>query len=128
MERTLTFLRDSKVFYVATVDGNRARVRPFGIALNINGKLSICTGNHKDVFKQLKINPNIEISATIGGSWIRISGRAIQNTTPETTKKFFDAEPSLLDIYKERTLEVFSLEDTVVTFQSMGGNVETLKL
>ena len=59
----MNFVKNAKVFYLATIDNDKPRVRPFG-ALNIfEDKLYIQTGKVKAVSKQMSINPNIEISA-----------------------------------------------------------------
>jgi uncharacterized pyridoxamine 5'-phosphate oxidase family protein len=131
MERILNYIKESQVFFVATIENEQPRVRPFGIMLNIDGKLSIGTSNKKDVFKQIIINPNIEISAMgKNGSFIRISGNVKTNTTTETKNKFFEALPLLKEIYKEdeNIFEVLSFEKAKVTFQEMNGNKETINL
>jgi uncharacterized pyridoxamine 5'-phosphate oxidase family protein len=38
MEEILKFLQDNKVFYLATVDGDQARVRPMGFIMIYDGK------------------------------------------------------------------------------------------
>ncbi|HQA60830.1 MAG TPA: pyridoxamine 5'-phosphate oxidase family protein, partial [Tepidanaerobacteraceae bacterium] len=71
MEKVLQFLRDSKVFYLATVDGDKPQVRPFGVVSVIDGKLYIQTSKAKEVYKQMIQNPNIAI-CTMGkdGTWL----------------------------------------------------------
>lgn len=56
------FLKGAGTFYIATVDGDQPRVRPFGAVCEFEGKLYITTNNKKDVFKQMLNNPKIEIS------------------------------------------------------------------
>ena len=57
------YLHECGTFYIATVDGDQPRVRPFGVAEVYNGKLYIQTGKKKDVFKQMMANPKFEITA-----------------------------------------------------------------
>lgn len=45
------YLHECGVFYIATQDGDQPRVRPFGVAEVLNGKLYIQTGKKKKVFK-----------------------------------------------------------------------------
>jgi uncharacterized pyridoxamine 5'-phosphate oxidase family protein len=130
MERVVKFLADAKVFYVATVEGTLPRVRPFGIAFDVNGKLSIVTSSEKDVFKQITANPNIEISATQTSlDFIRISGKVKQVTTPELQQKLLVDYPQLGQIYKgkENTIEILSFESAVVVFRNFSGK-ETITL
>lgn len=132
MDEVLKFLRDSKVFYVATVDGNLPRVRPFGLVMIYDGKLCFCTNNQKDVYKQMQANPNIEISATSpdGMEWIRLRGKAVFNTTRESKKAALEVSPSLRDIYSEDDdiFETFYIDQAEATFADMKGNSRTVKL
>ena len=69
---------EAKVFFLATVDGDKPRVRPFG-AINIfEDKLYFQTGKIKDVSKQLDINPNVEICGFTDGEWIRLEGKLVK--------------------------------------------------
>ena len=44
MERVLKFLKEAGTYYLATVDGDCPRVRPFGTIEIFEGKLYIQTG------------------------------------------------------------------------------------
>ena len=61
MDKVLKFLKDAETYYLATVEGDQPRVRPFGTAHVFEGKLYIQTGKVKDVSKQLHQNPKSEI-------------------------------------------------------------------
>lgn len=41
MERVAKFLKDAETYYLATVEGDQPRVRPFGTAHIFEGKLYI---------------------------------------------------------------------------------------
>ena len=60
MDKVLKFLKDAETYYLATVEGDQPRVRPFGTAHVFEGKLYIQTGKVKDVSKQIKANPKVE--------------------------------------------------------------------
>lgn len=62
MKEVCEFLKKCGVYYLATMDGDQPRVRPFGTAHIFENKLYIQTGKSKDVFKQIMANPNVEIS------------------------------------------------------------------
>ena len=44
MERIINFLKEADTYYLATVEGDQPRVRPFGTAHIFEGKLYIPTG------------------------------------------------------------------------------------
>ena len=74
IERVCQFLNEAKTYYLATVEGDQPRVRPFGTAIIYNGKLYIQTGKVKAVSKQLAANPKAEICAFHNGTWLRVAG------------------------------------------------------
>jgi uncharacterized pyridoxamine 5'-phosphate oxidase family protein len=126
------FLQDAKVFYIATIDGDQPRVRPFGVALNINGKVSLCTGAFKNVYKQILANPKVEISAmTPDNKWLRLSGSLINVTTEENQQKFFAASPGLDQLYsgdKRKDFTILSFQSGIATIEGFDGYKETIEL
>ena len=68
MERAVKFLKDAGIYYLATMEGDQPRVRPFGTAHIFEGKLYIQTGKVKEVSKQIHANPKVEICALKGGN------------------------------------------------------------
>ncbi|MDR2098414.1 MAG: pyridoxamine 5'-phosphate oxidase family protein [Rickettsiales bacterium] len=130
-DKVVKFLQDAKVFYIATIDGRHARVRPFGAALNIGGKLAICTGSRKNVARQIAANPNVEISAmTADGKYIRVSGALADVSSDENRQKFFDFMIGLAGLYKgkEAELQILSFESATATIADLAGNSETINL
>ena len=73
------FLKAAGTYYLATVDGDKPRVRPFGTAHIYNGKLYIQTGKKKAVSHQIAANPNVEICAMADGDWLRIEGELVED-------------------------------------------------
>ena len=124
MERVLKFLKEAGTYYLATVDGDCPRVRPFGTIEIFEGKLYIQTGKSKDVSKQIAANPNVEISAFKDGSWIRVSGRLVRDDRREAKKAMLDAYPSLQGMYSadDANTEVFYIKDATATFSSFAGD------
>lgn len=100
MSSAIEFLKTNKVFHLATIDGTQARVRPFGFVMNRNNRLYMCTGKAKNVYKQLKKNPAIELSA-MGpeGTWLRVSGTIEFDDSRDTKIQAFEEAPMLLQIY-----------------------------
>lgn len=79
MNEVVKFLSENPVQYLATVgrDG-KAKCRPFMFCLEKNGKLWFCTNNTKDVYKDMRENPYIEISVSSPSyAWIRLNGKAV---------------------------------------------------
>ena len=120
MKEVYEFLKNSKVFYLATIDNDKPRVRPFG-ALNIfENKLYIQTGKVKEVSKQMSINPNIEISSMYNGLWIRIEAIVVRDDRVEAKKSMLDNNPELRTMYNELddNTEVLYLKNVKATIYS----------
>ena len=99
MEEVFEFLKECGTFYLATIDGDKPRVRPFG-ALNIfEDKLYLQTGKSKNVSKQMQANPHIEISGTIGGRWIRVEGEVVRDDRYEAKLDMLEHNPELKSLY-----------------------------
>jgi uncharacterized pyridoxamine 5'-phosphate oxidase family protein len=120
MERVAKFLKDAGTYYLATVDGDQPRVRPFGTAHIFEGKLYIQTGKVKDVSKQLHANPKAEICAFMNGEWLRVAAELVEDDRLEARQSMLDAYPSLQNMYKadDGNTEVFYLKNATATFSS----------
>ena len=102
MKEVLQFLQDAGVFYIATMDGDQPRVRPFGAINEFDGKIYIITSNEKDVYKQMQQNPKVEISGmNKEGKWIRLSCEVVRDDRTEAKKSMLDANPTLRAMYSE---------------------------
>ena len=129
MERVCQFLKDAGVYYLATVEGDQPRVRPFGTAHIFEGKLYIQTGKVKPTSKQLLANPKAEISAFHQGTWIRIAGELVEDDRVEAKKSMLDAYPNLRGMYDENddNTQVFYFKDAVATFSSFTAAPEVVE-
>ncbi|MDR1965570.1 MAG: pyridoxamine 5'-phosphate oxidase family protein [Synergistaceae bacterium] len=123
MKRIVDLFHKAGVFHVATVDGDRARVRPFGFIMEFGGRLYFTTGNKKPVYAQLKKNPLTEMSAMLpDDKWVRLEGRAVFDGSEEAKKKAFELFPDFKHLYQSPdnpTFEVFYLEEPSATLYSM---------
>ena len=101
IEKVCAFLDKTKTYYLATAEGDQPRVRPFGTALVYNGRLYIQTGKVKPVSRQLAANPKAEICAFDGetGSWLRVSGRLVNDDSREVKAAMLDKHPELKGMY-----------------------------
>ena len=120
MERVAQFLKDAGTYYLATVEGDQPRVRPFGTAHIFEGKLYIQTGKVKEVSKQIHKNPKVEICAFKDGKWLRVAGELVEGDRNEARQSMLDAYPSLQNMYKadDGNTEVFYLKNAKATFYS----------
>lgn len=129
MQEVFEFLKKCGVYYLATVEGDQARVRPFGTAEIFEGKLYIQTGKIKDVSKQIQANPKVEICACAGGEWLRVAGKLVRDDRVEAKAYMLDKNPSLKAMYSadDDNTEVLYFEDATATFSSFGGAPRTVK-
>ena len=113
MERVCQFLKDAGVYYLATVEGDQPRVRPFGTAHIFDGKLYIQTGKIKPVANQMKANPKIEISAMADGKWIRIAAEAVLDENIAAQEHMLESYPNLKTMYQpgDGNTEVYYLKN-----------------
>lgn len=101
MKEVREFLKEAGVYYLATVEGNKPKVRPFGTIEIFEDKLYIQTGKKKAVYKQILDNPNVEICAFKDGKWIRLSGELVPDDRVEAKKDMLDKNPNLRGMYNE---------------------------
>lgn len=129
MERVYEFLKACQTYYLATIDGDQARVRPFGTIDLFEGKLYIQTGKVKDVSKQIHANPKVEISCFDGNKWLRLSGTLVEDDRIEAKEHMLDSYPDLKAMYSadDGNTEVFYFTDAKATFSSFTAAPETIE-
>ena len=128
MERVCNFLKTAGAYYLATVEGDQPRVRPFGTSHIFEGKLYIQTGKCKPVSKQIMENPKVELCAFKDGAWLRVAGELVEDDRVEARKSMLDAYSELRAMYDENdgNTQVFYLKNAVATFSSFGGEPEVV--
>lgn len=132
MKEVLKFLNENHTFYIATVDGNKPKVRPIGFFMAYENKLYFSIGKHKKSYQQIAANPYVEIcTASPEGEWIRINGRAVFDDRDEVMQKVFETMPMLKDMYNEKTGNIlgnFYLADATAEFADMTGKFKKITL
>ena len=116
------FLTRAKVFTLSTVDGDEPRARPLGLHMIVDGSIVFGVGDFKDVYKQIVANPKVEITACIGGEWLRLHGRAVRIEDDSVSERALDMVPPLRSIYNNETghkLAMFRLENAKAEFIDM---------
>ena len=120
MQKVYEFLKAAEAYFLATVDGDQPRVRPFGTIHVFEDKLYIQTGKVKEVSKQIAANPKVEICAMRDGEWIRVAGTLVEDDRVEARQSMLDAFPSLQAMYSadDGNTQVFYFKDATATISS----------
>ena len=129
IQKVYDFLNEAETYYLATVDGDQPRVRPFGTVLLSDGKIYIQTGKVKDVSKQLAANPKAEICAFKNGEWIRVAGELINDDSHDVKVAMLEKMPQLKAMYSadDDNMQVLYFKNATATFSSFTAAPETVK-
>ena len=130
IEKVLAFLDKAQTYYLATVEGDQPRVRPFGTALVYDGRLYIQTGKVKAVSHQLAANPKAEICAFCEGTWVRITGELVNDDTREVKVLMLEKMPMLKGMYSpdDDNMQMLYFKDATAVFTSFTEGTEVIKL
>lgn len=129
MKEVYEFLNECGAYYLATVDGDQPRVRPFGTVLIFEDKLYIQTGKVKNVSKQMMANPKVEICAFKEDKWVRVEAVVVEDDRIEAKEKMLEAYPQLKSMYSadDDNTQVLYLKDATAKFESFGGEPKVVK-
>ena len=141
MKRVCDFLKKAEVYYLATVEGDQPRVRPFGTVNEFDGRLYIQTGKIKPISRQLSVNPKVEISRQLSvnpkveicafydGAWLRVACELVEDDRLEAKKSMLDAYPTLRGMYDENdgNTQVLYMKNATATFCAFGKEAEIVK-
>ena len=129
IQEVYNFLKKCGTYYLATVEGDQPRVRPFGTVEIFEGKLYIQTGKIKNVSTQLQANTKAEICACMDGKWLRVAGYLIRDDRVEAKKHMLDNYPSLKSMYsaEDDNTEVLYFEDATAVFYSFTDEPRVIK-
>lgn len=129
VEDVYAFLKKTRTYYLATVDGDQPRVRPFGTVLLYEGKLYIQTGKKKNVSRQIAQNGKVELCAFDGKTWLRLSGTLVNDDRREPKAAMLDAYPGLKKMYSpdDGNTQVLYFRDATAVFNSFDRPPVTVK-
>ena len=129
MQEVYEFLKACGTYYLATVEGDQPRVRPFGTIDIFEDKLYIQTGKVKDVSKEMQANPKVEICAFDGQKWIRVAGEVVRDDRVEPKKHMLDSYPNLQALYRadDDNTEVLYLKNATATISSFTEEPKIIK-
>lgn len=123
MQKVYDFLKKVNTYYLATMDGEKPRIRPFGTINLFDGKLYIQTGKTKDVAQQIAANPHAEICAFDGETWIRLSCSLIEDDRETAKESMLDAYPNLRARYAASGDQVvYYMQNATAIFYPFGGD------
>ena len=130
IEKVVQFLEGAQTYYLATVDGDQPRVRPFGTVLLWDGKLYIQTGKVKPVSRQLAANPKAEICAFKDGQWLRVAGELVNDDTREVKVAMLEKMPQLKGMYDpdDGNMQMLYFKNASATFSSFTAAPETFEI
>ena len=120
------FIAQAEVFYLATVDGDKPKNRPLGFHLLKDDKIYFGVGNQKEVYKQLTVNPNVEISAVVETDFLRYYGKAVFEETYDFADSIVAGNEFLQSIYNDETgfkLAIFHLEEATAEIRDITGKI-----
>ena len=128
LETVCQCLKEAQTYYLATVEGDQPRVRPFGTAHIFEGKLYFQTGLKKKVAQQLAENPKVEICAFMKGQWLRVSGEAVHDERMEAQQSLLEEYPSLKRMYQagDGNTAVYYLRNGHAVFSSFAGDPQEM--
>ena len=128
MQEVQEFLKKCGTYYLATVEGDQPRVRPFGTAEIFEGKLYIQTGKAKEVSKQIQKNNKVELCAFDGEQCLRVAGTLVRDDRIEAKEDMLEKNPGLKKMYSatDDNTEVLYFENATATFYSFGSDPEVI--
>ena len=129
IEKVFNFLNEAGTYYLATVEGDQPRVRPFGTVMLFDGKIYIQTGKIKPVSQQLSVNPKAEICAFKNGAWIRVSGELVNDDDRAAKVAMLDKYPEIKGMYSadDGNTQVLYFKNATAVFSSFGAAPETVE-
>lgn len=129
MERILSLFKN-QIFYIATVDVDQPHVRPFGRLLGYQGGIYLNTGKSKNVYRQMKANPKVELCTFAKGAIIRVTAQVLESDNPDIRRIMLEEEPGIANMYKgkESELAIFRLTHMETTITERGKEIQYFTL
>lgn len=123
--KVIEFLKNAKVFYSATVDRDQPHVRPLGFVMEYNGELAFYSDKRKNIYKQLQVNPKMEICAIDEKmNTLRIECSAKFITTEDSQKAAIESFPMLSKMgysVGDGVFEIYTIENPKLSYTALTG-------
>lgn len=129
MKEVCEFIGKCGTYYLATVEDDQPRNRPFGTINIFEGKLYIQTGKVKEVSKQIQKNPKVELCCFGEGKWLRLAGELVRDDRVEAKQAMLDKYPNLKHMYSatDDNTEVLYFKDATATISGFGVEPKVIK-
>ncbi len=126
-KKVFEFLEKAGTFYLATIEGDQPRVRPYGAMLYYEDKIYIMAFGKTNATRQIAANPKAEICA-FKGQTLRIECKLVEDNRPEVGKALIAKMPVLKDALGENCENgvMYYLKDAKADFFKMMELVETV--
>jgi len=123
------FIKKCGTYYLATVENDQPRNRPFGTINLFEGKLYIQTGKKKEVSKQIQKNSKVELCCFTGGEWLRLAGELVRDDRVEAKEDMLNHYPDLKNMYSatDDNTEVLYFKNATATISSFAAAPKVLK-
>ncbi len=132
MDRTLEYLQECGVFFVAAADGGRPCVRPLSAVCLYDGGLYVMVHRSSALYGALKKNAAVEIAAVHPDkSRLLLAGRLAEDARPEAADAMRESNRDTLSAVYEAGGEanaVFRLEGGRASLREVTGRTETWTL
>ena len=129
VKKVYDFLEKAGTFYLATVEGDQPRVRPYGALLYFEDKIYIMAFGKTNATRQIAANQKAEICA-FKGQTLRIECELVEDNRPEVGKALVDKMPLLKNLGLGENGEngvMYYLKNATAYFFKMMELVETIK-
>lgn len=121
------FLDNAKTYFLATVEGDQPRVRPYGSTLFYEGKIFIMAWDQTNATRQLVQNPKAEICA-FKGQTLRIECKLVEDKRQELKDAIVEKIPGMKGMLGENNEKaiMYQLTEATATFYKLMEPVETV--
>ena len=127
IKKVYDFLENAGTFYLATVEGDQPRVRPYGAMLYYEDKIYIMAFGKTNATRQIADNQKAELCA-FKGQTLRIECKLVEDNRPDVGRALVDKMPSLKSALGENGENgvMYYLKDATATFFKLMEPVETI--
>ena len=103
MDKITQFLASHSDVAFATADDNRPRIRVFQIMKQEGSTLYFATAPHKEIYRQLRSNPCVELLAMDGNISVRLGGSVKFDVPDAVCREIYDNNAVLSRLYDSYT-------------------------
>jgi uncharacterized pyridoxamine 5'-phosphate oxidase family protein len=127
LQEAAAFLEKEGHFYLASVEGDAARVRPLKYVMIVDNKVLFVTSSKKEMYPQLLLNPKVELSRTAadGSAYLRYKGKAVLCSDAAVKAKLLELQPTFGKKFGEDQALFLVEPEMVGIFPMKGGQAKT---